>query len=382
MQTRPILKNKVGILSQLDWILLIPILILLTISVLTLKSLPSNKTGLQLWQVQLIAIFVGALIMWPIIKSRANWWQKNNQWIYWASLILMILVLIFGVSIAGAKRWISIGGLFDIQSAEIAKFALVLLLARYLSRQDLTDVWRLVGSMFYAGVMVFLVLLEPDLDNAILLLSLLVVMLLVGGVAKKYLIVIGLMALLCLPIFIGRLHTYQKQRLTSFVNQDSDNLGSNYNLNQAKIAIGSGGLSGEGIGGGSQTDLKFLPAESTDFIFSAVAEKLGFIGGITIILCLSVITIRIWWLALGAGQTYIKLCLTGVGWILGFEAIINIGMNLGLLPVSGIQLPFVSYGGTHIVLELAMIGFVFMQSRQVYKNIHPNTLQTPVRLLP
>jgi rod shape determining protein RodA len=370
---------------KIDWWLVVPVIILLTLSVLTLSSLPVQGAGnLRVWVVQLLAICGGFILAWLVSKTNSRWWRQNSQWWYLIGVILLVVTLFWGTDILGARRWLNIGGGLELQVSEVAKLALALLLARFLSRPNLKDGWRFGGSVIYSGVVVILIFLQPDLDNALLLTSLLIILLVISGLAWRWLLIL-LVGMSLIGLFgISHLHSYQKQRLLSFTSQKSDDLGPNYNANQARIAIGSGGLTGEGIGGGSQSELKFLPSQSTDFIFAVVAEKLGFIGALAIILCLGTIVVRIWWLASQALQPYERLALVGLGWIIGLETLINIGMNVGLLPVSGIQLPLVSYGGTHVVLELIMLSLVIVMAKPAAgkQNQSLPTLQTSAPLLP
>lgn len=360
--------------QKFDWWLIVPTAVLLIISVLVLGSQASSGAG-GLWLTQLVAISIGVFIGFITLSTRSVWWSRISFRIFLASLALLILVLLFGASIGGARRWVSIGDSFFIQVSEIAKFSLIIASAAFLSKSVEANRVKLLGVLIYGAISALLIGLQPDLDNAIIVFSIPVVMLLTRGVSLKHVSIVGMILVFAGGLIFMTLHNYQRQRIVSFLNPKSSHQGSNYNIQQAGIAIGSGGILGTGISGGSQSDLKFLPTQTTDFIFSVVAEKLGFIGAVVVILALSLIIFRIYWLSkLGTRTSFEVLCLLGIGWVLAAESIANIAMNLGLIPVTGIQLPLMSYGGTHIVMELFMIGFIMMLSRYMRENSQSNTL--------
>jgi rod shape determining protein RodA len=274
-------------------------------------------------------------------------------------VMMLVLVLVIGHVRLGAQRWISIAG-FAFQPSEFIKIALVMALANYLgSKKD--TMWRLenlVVPMILVGIPFVLVLLQPDLGTALLLVPVFFAMLLVSGAKPKHLAVMLGIGLAGLPVFWHFLRDYQKQRLMVFINPNVDPLGAGYTIIQSKISIGSGGLFGKGWMAGTQNQLNFLPERHTDFIFSVIGEEWGFLGAMVLLVLYALIIKETFDIASSTSDRTGKLLAVGVGVLLAFQVMINISMTVGVMPVVGIPLPLISYGGSSLLATVVAIGLV------------------------
>jgi rod shape determining protein RodA len=300
--------------------------------------------------VSLVALFV-------VAKTDYRMWGKLTTWMYLGSIALLVIVSITGKTALGATRWINLG-FFQLQPSEICKMVLIIVLAKFFAdHYDQMDQPRyLIQSLVYMLVPFFLVLMQPDLGTALLFIWL--IMVLTTKVPKTYLVALAVAGLALLPLATKFLKPYQRQRLTTFLNPTANPLGSGYNVVQSTIAVGSGQWLGRGLAAGSQSQLNFLPSQHTDFIFAVLAEKLGFVGAILLLglfLALLLRGLQISWRARERFGMFLALGIVGM---LLFHLFINIGMNIGLLPVAGIPLPFISYGGTSLLVSLVGIGLL------------------------
>jgi rod shape determining protein RodA len=284
--------------------------------------------------------------------------------LYWLIVLALLGVFVVGSSAQGAARWFSIGPL-QLQPSEFAVLALILAVASYCARRDdrglaWVDVFRL---LIMAGIPIVLVLVQPDLGTAMIMVIVLLVMLAVAGLPIRILVMLliatGLVALVAVEG--GFLHHYQIARLTTFL--DPNNKSHNpyvqsavYNLQEAKNAIGSGGLFGAGIGHGAQTNLGYVPEQQTDFIFTAVGEQLGFVGAVGVLSLLGIIAWRVLHAAVVARDLFGRLICAGLFAFIAFSVFQNAGMTMGIMPITGIPLPFVSYGGTAVLVFFGAVG--------------------------
>jgi rod shape determining protein RodA len=278
--------------------------------------------------------------------------------VYILAALLLGAVLVLGKVVSGNRAWLSLGS-FTLQPVEFAKLALVLVLAHYFAAKNI-EIWRprhvFVSGALLAGF-VGLVVLQPDLGSALVLIGIWFFMIVLSGARIRQ--VIGLIGLFLILVGIGWQWFFtanQKARLEAFFFPARDPMGSAYSQRQAIIAIGSGGLWGKGFGQGTQAQLGFLPAPRTDFIFAALAEELGFIGVMFVFGAYSVIFARLTMLALAGTNNFVRLFAMGYLGILAVQIVINVGMNLGFLPVIGIPLPFVSYGGSNLLMLAIGLG--------------------------
>jgi rod shape determining protein RodA len=349
-----------------DPFIILPIVYLSIISLVTLRSIElTNNAPTELSVgTQLLALLVGTIGLFIAQRSQTVWYRLSILF-YAVSIGLLITVLLIGSTNGGATRWIELGS-FQFQPSEVAKFALVLVQARLLARRTsiLNKPWPLLLSALYTAIPLMLIVTQPDIGTAVILAGLWLAQLLTSELPKRtFLLVLGLM-LLIIPASYPFLADYQQERIDSFFNPSLDTQDEGYNVLQASIAIGSGGFWGKGLDSGTQSQLNFLPAQHTDFVFAVIAEKLGFIGAVTVIVALVVLLIRLVYKAWSTSSQFARLFGIGVVATLGLQFMINIGMNLGLVPVTGVPLPFVSSGGTHLAVELIMIGvFLGLVSR-------------------
>jgi len=287
--------------------------------------------------------------------------------VYLAGLAGLVLVLSpLGATVNGAQGWFSFGPL-ALQPAEVMKPALVLALAAHGARAGgPLDGRRLLGGLLLIGLPVGLVLLQPDLGTAMVLVVLAAGVVAVAGARTRHLALLALLGILALAgvLRAGVLAPYQVERLTGFLHQSADPRGATWNLEQAKIAIGSGGLAGEGLFSGSQTRLAYVPEQHTDFVFTVVGEELGLVGGATVLLLFALLAGRIWRAAWRATEPFAALCGAGVLAMLVFQVTENVGMTMGITPITGIPLPFLSYGGSSMLACSAAVGLAANVARQ------------------
>jgi rod shape determining protein RodA len=310
-------------------------------------------------------VVLGGITMVVVALVDYRRWEPLANVLYWLIVLALLGVFAIGSSAQGAARWFSIGPL-QIQPSEFAVLALILAIASYCARRDdvglaWKDVFRL---LIMAGIPIVLVMLQPDLGTAIIMVIVLLVMLAVAGLPIRILVMllIGVVFVVFVAIEGGLLHHYQIARLTTFLNPNSHSTNpyvqsAIYNTQQAKNAIGSGGVFGAGIGHGAQTNLGYVPEQQTDFIFTAVAEQLGFVGSVGVLALLGVIAWRVLHAATVSRDIFGRLVCTGLFAFIAFSVFQNAGMTMGIMPITGIPLPFVSYGGTAVLVFFGAIGF-------------------------
>jgi rod shape determining protein RodA len=359
------LREKFNKLTEnLDYTLLFSVVIICFYGLLVLYSstrLATTEVDNPYFFVkkQFLWMVLGFLFLTIIIFIDYHKLEGYSQLIYISAIILLIMVIIFGRSTYGAKRWLPIGS-FGSQPSEFAKVALIIFLANFLSmnKLKLDNFFYFLLPFTYTGLLILLVFLQPDLGTSLVYLAILIIMLFVVGVKIKYLIFTFIVTLSSIPVLWTFLKDYQKKRLILFFNPNLDPLGGGYNVIQSKIAIGSGGFLGNGLFSGLQSQLNFLPAQHTDFIFSVVGEELGFVGAI---LLLGLYTIILWRgvkIALEAKDLLGTLLATGAVTFLFFHIVVNIGMAMGMFPATGLPLSFLSYGGSFMISNLLVIGLL------------------------
>ncbi len=348
-------------LRQADWLLLFAAGTLLSFGLAALYSitLANQDPTLDLVKKQLLAIALGALLFLFVVVYDYRFLRSYSFLIYGASVLSLVAVLFFGTEIRGTTGWFSLGG-FHFQPVEFAKLALIIILAHYFSDRARRDLgWReCAESGILALVPVGLTLLQPDLGSAMLLIGTWGVFVMFAGIKKRVLLVFVLLGILGAVIGWQFLAPYQKARLTVFIDPSSDAQGKGYNVRQAIIAVGSGEWFGTGLGFGSQSQLKFIPESQTDFIFAVIAEELGFVGVLFVLAAAFLLCQRILYHASKTRDDFTSYLLIGIGTMLFLQFCVNLGMNLKLLPVTGLALPLVSYGGSSLILTLLMLGIV------------------------
>ncbi len=309
---------------------------------------------------------LGVVSMFLLVWIRNRHMEHHAYLIYGLCLVLLLFVLLFGRSIGGARRWIELGPL-QFQPSELMKLALIMALARYFHRNPRDGgytLWQLKVPFLIFLVPFFLVLLEPDLGTAIILLLLFAGILLFVGVTRRSLFTLAMIGGASVPLGWFSLKEYQKERILNFLDPARDPLGTGYHLIQSKIAIGSGGLWGKGFMKSTQARLHFLPEQQTDFIFSVFVEEWGFVG--SLVLFAGYLLLIFWALniASSAKDRFGRITCLGVAFFLFWHVLINVGMCMGLLPVVGIPLPLFSYGGSFLLSVFLGIGLLL----NVYRN--------------
>ncbi len=360
-------------LRHFDWILLSAVLLLVVFGLVEIYSIALGQDTVDLlnFKKQLIFVAVGIVLLFAFSYFDYSALSSLGNYFFLIGLLLLVGLLFFGVTIRGTRGWFSLGGL-TIQPVEFIKIALIIFLAKYFSAKTIktNPVRHLIISGTGSLLFIFLVIMQPDFGSAMLLFLLWAAMLLSAGINKKYFVVIGLViALTAGGGWLFFFKTYQKERIMTFFNPTADPLDQGYNINQAIIAVGSGRYFGRGIGFGSQSQLKFLPESQNDFIFAVIAEELGFFGVGLVLFFFTVIFIRLFKALAEIKNDFGIYFIIGSATLIFIEMFINIGMNIGLLPVIGISLPFVSYGGSSILSSLIMVGIaesVIVRSRMSY----------------
>ena len=345
-------------LKNFDWLIFSLILILAVFSLTTLFSIDSFYFYRQL-------IWFGIGIVVILLGSQLNWqWFFTQNWFrygfYWVAIALLIIPFLQPGRIRGTKSWIVMGNL-QFEPSELAKIALIFVLAGLFSRRYLAA-WRgknIFTSFLYMLVPFGIVALQPDLGSALVLAGIWVSFLLLSGINKKRFF-IGILILLLLSALMWAyfLKPYQKDRITTFVFPESDPLGASYNVIQSKITIGSAGFWGKGFKSGTQVQLGFLPEAHTDFIFAAFVEEWGIFGGIILLLTYVLLIVRITIIGLKTRRNDLKFLVLGTGLIFLIHFFINIGSNLGIVPVIGISLPFLSYGGSNLLTSSILVSII------------------------
>ncbi len=307
---------------------------------------------------QLIFAAAGAVLALALAAFNYRLLSGLAKPLYVLSIILLVAVLLFGRSIRGTTGWFGIGG-FGVQPVEIVKLFLVVFLAKYFSdyARDHQQLRPIAGSGLAFAVIFALVAMQPDFGSALLLFTIWLVLLLMAGVRRSHLAVIAVVCLVAAAAaWLFVMKPYQRDRVMAFLDPAGDPQGRGYNVTQSVIAIGSGGLTGKGLGYGSQSQLRFLPERQTDFIFAAAAEELGFLGVAVVFLLFGVFFFQGFALARAVRDDFSLFLILGILTSLSAEFVINIGGNLRLLPVTGVTLPFLSYGGSSLLVKFLMLG--------------------------
>jgi len=357
------LNRSFRILKHIDYSLLLAVIFLCLMSLLIIYSTTHMKTmdetSLFFTQRQLIFIITGLLLCILIAMIDYHEIEKFATFLYILVILLLIYVVLFGRISGGSRRWIEIAE-FDFQPAEFAKIALIFFLANFLTKQQERlsySVYFLLPFVF-TGVLVLLIFLQPDLGTSLVFLVILLSMIFIAGIRWKYILIMFFIALASFPIMWTLLKEYQKDRLILFLNPELDPFGAGYNIIQSKVAIGSGGLFGQGLFSGIQSQLKFLPAQHTDFVFSVIGEEMGFIGALLLFSLFAFILWKGIKIARDAPDLFGTFLAAGVVAFYFFHVLINIGMTMGLFPATGLPLPFVSYGGTFMISNFIGIGIL------------------------
>ena len=309
-----------------------------------------------------VAILVGLVVMTLLLAIDYRKLRDYSAFAYVATVVGLLAVLSpLGSNARGSQAWFQLPGGFQLQPSELVKFGIIVALAGYANEhRGEMNPWRLTVTIGLAAVPIGLVMLQPDFGTAMVLGLVVITLLAVAGVSVRHLIVLALLGVtfVIAVVNVGLLQQYQVDRLTSFVNQSANARNTTYNTDQSKNAIGNGGVTGRGFGNGSQTAGGFVPEQHTDFIFTAVGEEFGFLGAATLLALFAIVVWRTWRAALFARDFFGTLVCVGVLAMFVFQIFENMGMTMGIMPVTGIPLPFMSYGGSSTITAFACVALV------------------------
>ncbi len=376
---------------QLDWVLMGATLMLLLLGTLLVWSATSSRDSLTggdptaFLQKQLVNLGVGGVLLVLVLATDHRWLRLLTPVVYLASILGLVLVLVMGTTVNGSRSWLMVGGM-SIQPSEFAKLAVVVGMALLVAER--VEWKRRVGGpdvlvmLAIAGLPAALIMLQPDLGTMLVLSATVFGVLAIAGVSRRWMggLLAGGVAVAAGAVWMGFLKDYQIDRFMAFTNPELDPRGAGYNTEQARIAVGNGGITGQDLFSGSQTRSGFVPEQHTDFIFTVAGEELGLIGAGGIIILLALIVWRALAIAARADDMFGRVAAAGIACWIGFQAFQNIGMCLGIMPVTGVPLPFVSYGGSSMFAVLLAVGLL--------QNIHlrsssrvPTTFSVPTRHL-
>ncbi|MFP4456357.1 MAG: rod shape-determining protein RodA [Clostridia bacterium] len=363
------------LLKNLDWSLIVIYVLLSIIGLFAVAATTASDgvyfTSAVKRQLMWVLLSYGVVAILLFLDYRV--FNETAYALLAVSILLLVFVLFFGPEIKGSKRWIFIGS-FSLQPSEFAKIFFVLGFAKYLvsKRNNINSIFNVLSAVTLGALPIVLIYLQPDLGTSLVLVFMLIVLLFVAGIAWKYIIATGVASLVAAPIVWTLLKDYQRNRILTFFNPESDPLGAAYNVIQSRIAIGSGNwgflsesstyvfnLTGKGIfSDDSMTSLKFIPEQYTDFIFSAIGEGFGFLGAALVIILITLLIYRSIKIAIKAKDLYGAYVVIGLASMFLFHSLVNIGMTMGLMPVTGLPLPFISLGGSSFLANSIALGII------------------------
>lgn len=374
------LKIDRRLIKNFDWITFLIVMSLAIIGIMTIYSATRPPLGVgehpdfYLKQVLWLLISIGVLFV--VVSFDYIWLYRISYPLYGLGLLLLLIVLFGGRASMGAQRWLSIGHI-SFQPSEFFRIFFIIVFSSYLTNMGRNSVDKIsMKGLFMFGILPLILLIkQPDLGTAILLMSLFVVLSVSKGISKKIITVIVIIGLISIPflghIFWEGLKDYQKNRLVAFIDPDVDPAGIGYHINQSKISVGSGGFFGKGYLKGTQGPLRFLPEKHTDFIFSVFAEEWGFAGSIMLLGIYLMLFLRGLDTAMRAKDEFGRLTALGITAMFFVYFCVNIGMTLGIMPVVGVPLPFVSYGGTALLSNFIAVGILINIRTRRFELFYP-----------
>src|SRR3989344_249914 len=345
--------------SKWHWLFFFQIVALGSLSVLIISAI--NPT---LARNQLLFWAAGLFVLFWVSRLDYTRWANYSAILYALCLVILVLLLLFGEPFRGSVRWVDLG-FFRFQPSEITKAAIILFLASFYSRSSAGKLTNLSLGFIFTLPAIVLVFFQPDIGNTFAFFAIWAGIAFASGLRVKHALILFTTSAIVLFLLFQVLAPYQKERLISFANPVSDPLGTGYNIIQSKIAIGSGLIFGKGYGHGSQSQLQFLPEAESDFIFAAIAEQLGLVGAGLILILFTWLIFRAVNICKNADR-FAQLIIVGAISYLSIQFLVNVGMNMGLLPVTGITLPLISYGGSSLITNLFILGIVFSIARKSY----------------
>jgi len=345
-----------------DWVIMAAILLLVTFGLVEIYSVALGRESLDLlnFHKQIVFVILGFVLLIAFSFIDYYFLKSVSRYLFFFGVILLVSVLIFGETIRGTKGWFNLAG-FSLQPVEFIKIILILFLANYFS--GLATKVKTTKNFFisagYMLVFVGLVLMQPDFGSALILSAIWIILIMAADFNLKYFLAIGLVGvILFTSAWFFFFKDYQKERVMTFVSPTANSLESGYNISQAIIAIGSGGITGKGVGFGSQSQLKFLPEAQNDFIFAVISEELGFLGVALVLSFYFILFFRCFRILKKINNDFGIYFLIGASGLIFIQMFINIGMNLGIMPVVGLPLPFISYGGSSLLSLMIIVGIM------------------------
>lgn len=350
---------KRGGVLNIEWSLLIPVFVLIVLGLATLFSI-----NIAYFKNQLTYLIISIFAFIFFANVNYNVFKQYFLPIYIISLIILIFVLLLGIESRGALRWVDIFGL-RIQFSEILKPFLAVSFSSFLSSAKNLSLRSFFRTLCFLFPITLLVYIQPDLGNALIYLLVVIFTLIVFGFPFWWFIFGFFVVLVAFPFLWQILHEYQRQRVLTFLNPAEDPLGTSYNIIQSIMAVGSGMLLGKGLGEGTQSSLRFLPERHTDFIFATLAEEFGFVGALVILLAFAFLLYKIFLIFRNSQEKFCKIFSSCCFFLILIPLFINIGMNVGLIPIVGVTLPFISYGGSSILASFILLGFLSSISKNL-----------------
>lgn len=366
------------VVKRIDWLLILFIVPIVLAGLVTMKSFSALEGGSVFFNKQLIWVAISLIVFFCCSFIDFRFLKRTYVLvsIFLFACFTLLLLFILGNVTKGAQSWFDFS-YFSFQPVDVMKLVLVLILAKYFSRRhvEIGDIKHIFISGFYAFIPLVLVLLQPDFGSAMIIGFIWLGMVLVSGIRKTHLLLVfacGVIVFLSLWFFVFA--PYQKARIINFINPLADIHGTGYNALQSTIAVGSGQVLGKGLGFGTQSRLKFLPEAQTDFVFAAFAEEWGLVGSLIILSLYALVIWRILHFAMVGGSNFEILFGMGIAIFFMSQIFVNIGMNLGLMPITGIPLPFMSYGGSHLLTEFTALG-ILMSMRRYSRIAHRDKMK-------
>lgn len=364
-QTRSGRMGQLVSIGTLNMPIITMALVLGLVGVMMLYSVAGGDFSPWAWR-HASRLAVGLLLMYAIANLDLRTIFNAAYPIYGVIFLLLAAVAVFGNSGMGAQRWLDLG-FVTLQPSEFMRFAVIMALARYyhtLHRDDVSQPFGLIVPIGIIGIPALLIFAQPDLGTAIMLAVSGLGVVFLAGVSMRYFIAGIAVTIAALPVVWNYLYDYQKERVLVFLDPERDPLGAGYHIIQSKIGIGSGGLFGKGIAQGTQSQLKFLPERHTDFVFAIYAEELGFMGSLLLIFLFAILIFLMFTIAAQMRHRFSQLTIAGFAFALSIYVIVNLAMVMGLAPVVGVPLPFISYGGTSLLTFMAGLGVILALERQ------------------
>lgn len=354
--------SKISKYSNFDWVSISATLFLLALGLVAIYSLSISQEGdgFNNFEKQVFFLIIGFVFFIGFSFLDYRIWKSHAGILYVIGNFSLIAVLIWGQTIRGTSGWFSLGP-FNLQPVELMKIFMIIFMAKFFAKKMSMGIGgkEFLASLIYLAIPVFFVMLQPDFGSASVLVITWIGMLFLAGVDKRIFFMLVISGIIILLIGWGFfLKDYQKDRVQILLNPQNDPLGSGYNIIQSMVAVGSGGITGKGLGHGSQSHLNFLPERHTDFIYAAIAEESGFIGVSLLLVVLWLLFYRLRKAADQSRDDFGQLLVGGILVMFFFHTLVNIGMNLGIMPVAGLSLPLVSYGGSFLIISLMALGII------------------------